>query len=192
MSGPAIRLVVLSGSLREGSFNTSLARFVAKNMVAAGGVEVDEISLRELDLPLFSEDIAEVLHPNVTDFKHRLLACDAMLIASPEYNGSFTGALKNAIDWGSTEVEGKGPLACYKGKVGGLLAASTGAIGGLRGIRHVRQVLTQLHMLVVPTEFALGAAHTAFDDAGNLKDEQAAFLANQVGQAVVDTARKMK
>ena len=185
-----IRVAVLSGSLRKDSFNTSLARFVAKSM---DGVAIDEISLAELDLPMFSEDLeAQEFPAAALDLKARMIAADALLIASPEYNGSFSGALKNAIDWASRPREGEASLACFKGKIGGLLAASPGAIGGLRGLRHVRQVLTQLHVIVVPTEFALGTAHAAFDDDGNIKDERSASLARGVGSAVVDLAKKMK
>ncbi|MBL4592075.1 MAG: NAD(P)H-dependent oxidoreductase [Phycisphaerales bacterium] len=193
MSEKPIRIAVISGSLRKGSFNTLLARYVANDMKSTGGAEINIVSLSDLDLPMFDEDLeAEAFPQSALDLKKSLIACDAILIASPEYNGSFSGALKNAIDWASRPREGEESLACFKGKVGGLLAASPGAIGGLRGLRHVRQVLTQLHVVVVPTEFALGTAHGAFDDDGNLKDERTAGLAKGVGQAVLDMASKIR
>jgi len=193
MADQSIRIAVISGSLRKGSFNSMLARYVASSMAANGGVEIDEISLAKLDLPMFSEDLeAEGMPTSVLELKDRLIAADAVLIASPEYNGSFSGALKNMIDWASRPREGEKPLACFKGKVCGLLAASPGAIGGLRGIRHVRQVLTQLHMVVVPSEFALGVAHDAFDADGNLKDERAATMAKGVGLAVFEMTNALK
>jgi chromate reductase len=190
MSDSPLKVAIISGSLRKGSFNTSLARYVGRSLE---GVEVDEISLAELDLPMFSEDLEAAGFPEkATELKQRMIAADVILIASPEYNGSFSGALKNAIDWASRPREGEPVLACYKGKVVGLLAASPGAIGGLRGLRHVRQVLTQLQMVVVPQEFALGTAHEAFDDNGELKDERAAGAARAVGASAVAMAQALK
>ncbi|MFG0245266.1 MAG: NADPH-dependent FMN reductase [Phycisphaerales bacterium JB052] len=190
MSDATLKVALISGSLRKGSFNTSLVRYVGRSLE---GIEIDEISLNELDLPMFSEDLeAEGFPEKALELKQRMIAADVILIASPEYNGSFSGALKNAIDWASRPRENEAMLACFKGKVGGLLAASPGAIGGLRGMRHVRQVLTQLQMVVVPQEFALGVAHEAFDEHGDLKDERAAGLAKGVGEASLAMARALK
>lgn len=190
MSDSSLNVALISGSLRKGSYNTSLVQFVGRSL---DGVQIDEISLSELDLPMFSEDLeAEGFPAKADELKKRMISADVILIASPEYNGSFSGALKNAIDWASRPREGEESLACFKGKVGGLLAASPGAIGGLRGLRHVRQVLTQLQMVVVPQEYALGVAHEAFDGEGNLKDERASVMAKSVGLAATDMARKLK
>jgi len=193
MPDQPIRVATLSGSLRKGSFNTQLVRYVGSKMSSGGEATIDEISLADLALPMFSEDLeAEGLPASVLELKDRLIAADAVLIASPEYNGSLSGALKNAIDWASRPREGEKPLACFKDKVGGLLAASPGAIGGLRGLLHVRQILTQLHMIVVPAEFALGVAHGAFDEDGQLKDERSATMAKGVGLAVLKMAQMHK
>jgi chromate reductase, NAD(P)H dehydrogenase (quinone) len=191
MSQP-IRIAVISGSLRAGSFNTTLARFVARG-ISAPDVEIDEISLVELDLPMFNEDLeAKGLPDGVKALKRRLIAADALLIASPEYNGSVTGALKNAIDWATRPNEGESPLQCFRGKTGALLAASPGGLGGIRGLRHLRVVLSSIGLLVVPNEYALSGAHEAFDGSGSLKDAKKAEAALGVGQALVRTARAMK
>lgn len=193
MADSKINIAIISGSLRKGSFNTSLIRFVANDLASNGDVHIDEISLAELDLPMFSEDLeAEGTPANVLELKDRMIAADAILIGSPEYNGSISGALKNAIDWASRPREGEAPLACFKGKVGGLFAASPGAIGGLRGLRHVRQILTQLHMVVVPAEFALGVAHDAFDEDGQMKSDRSATMAKGVGLAVTQMTSALK
>lgn len=186
----SIRIGVISGSLRAGSFNTKLAKFVASQISGSSDAVIDVISLTDLDLPMFSEDLeAKEFPASALELKSRMIACDGFLIASPEYNGSFSGALKNAIDWASRPREGEAPLACFKGKSAGLLAASPGAIGGLRGLRHVRQVLTQLHVVAVPAEFALGKAHEAFDADGNMTDENASKFASNVGSEVVRFCR---
>ncbi len=186
----SIRVGVIWGSLRKDSYNKKLALFATSGL---DGVEVDHIDLAQLDLPMFSEDLeAQGIPANVNDLKDRMIKCDVVIVASPEYNGSFSGALKNAIDWASRPREGDAPLACFGGKVAGLLAASPGAIGGLRGMRHVRQVLTQLQMIVVPKEFALGKAHEAFDESGTIKDENAAGMARGVVEQAINVARALK
>jgi chromate reductase, NAD(P)H dehydrogenase (quinone) len=193
MSDSPIRVAMISGSLRAESYNTKLVRYVGSQLQLTHGVEIDEISLTSLDLPMFNEDTeAEHFPESALDLKNRLIAADAILIASPEYNGSLSGALKNAIDWASRPRPDEAQLACYKGKVCGLLAASPGAIGGLRGLRHVRQILTQLQMIVVPSEYALGVSHEAFDNDGQLKDERAATMAKGVGLAVIEMVQALK
>ncbi|MCA9276575.1 MAG: NAD(P)H-dependent oxidoreductase [Phycisphaerales bacterium] len=193
MSQTPIKIAMISGSLRKGSFNTKLLKCVDETVSGMDQVELDHISLSELDLPMFNEDLEAASFPeSALELKRRLIAADGVLISSPEYNGSFSGALKNAIDWASRPRPDEESLACFKGKVCALLAASPGAIGGLRGIRHVRQVLTQLQMHVIPQEFALGKAHEAFDDNGQLKEEFARNMANNVGQSLVKIARMHK
>lgn len=188
-----IKIALLSGSLRGDSFNTKLVLAVAGEIEKQGGVEIDLISLNKLDLPLYDQDIEDKAFPaGALELKKRLIAADAFLVGSPEYNGSISGALKNAIDWASRPRPDEESLECFKGKACGLLAASPGAIGGLRGLRHVRQILTQIQMVVVPQEFALGKAHEAFDDHGQIKDENARKMANNVGQSLVTMTRLLK
>lgn len=188
-----VRIALLSGSLRRGSYNTMLARFVGSK-IAGDGVEIDEISLAALDLPMMNEDLEkEQGHPaGVLELKRRLIAADGVVYASPEYNGSVTGALKNAIDWASRPREGEKQLACFKGKVAGLLGASPGKLGGLRGIRDLRMILSGIGTIVVPGDFALSAAHEAFDADGRLKDENAAKTVVGLGETVVRVARALK
>lgn len=192
MASP-VRIALLSGSLRKESYNTRLVRFVGSG-IAGDGVEIDEISLAALDLPMMNEDLEkeEGHSAGVLELKRRLIAADGVIYASPEYNGSVTGALKNAIDWASRPREGEAQLACFRGKVAGLLGASPGKLGGLRGIRDLRMILSGIGSVVVPGDFALSAAHEAFDGDGNIKDENTAKMAVGVGQAVVKTARALK
>ena len=99
-----------------------------------------------------------------------MLANDAFLLSCPEYNSSITALLKNTIDWISRPRPDE-PNA-FKGKIAGLLAASPGNLGGVRGLLTVRQVLTTLGVLVVPTQFAVSHAASAFAEDGSLKDER--------------------
>jgi NAD(P)H-dependent FMN reductase len=97
-------------------------------------------------------------------------AHDALLIASPEYNSSIPPLLKNTIDWVSREWQGESGLVPYQNKVAAILAASPGSLGGMRMLPHLRQILNTLGVLVLPSQFALSNAETAFDqESGALK-----------------------
>src|SRR6185436_1327164 len=126
-------------------------------------------------------------------FKTLLRASDGFLIASPEYNSSITAALKNAIDWASrAESDDEPPLVAFRGKTAALIAASPGALGGLRGLVTVRSILGNIGVLVLPDQIAILKAHEAFDDAGKLKDERKAKQVADLAASLVETLRKLK
>lgn len=186
-----IHVGILWGSLRKESMNAKLAKFVGRSLAKEADVSVDEIDLSALELPIYSGDIKEL--PNgVHELMDQMIASDVLIVASPEYNGSLSGALKNAIDWASVGRDGDPPRACFEGKVAGLLASSPGALGGIRGMRHVRQILSQLQMVVVPQEYALGGGHEAFDASGDMIDQERAQLAVGVGQQALQVSRALK
>ena len=169
MARPAI--LVFAGSTREGSYNKRLAH-LSSAAARAAGAEVTEVDLRELPMPLYDQDLEtrEGLPPQARAFKELLLTHQGLLIASPEYNSSVSGVLKNAIDWASRPVPGEAPLACFLGKVAALMSASPGALGGLRGLVHLRALLGNIHVLVLPEQVAIPKAHEAFNPDGTLKD----------------------
>jgi chromate reductase, NAD(P)H dehydrogenase (quinone) len=187
----AIRVGVMWGSLRKESMNGKLAKFVGKQISAGGDVEIDVIDLASMDLPMYNDDLSP-MPAGANELKDRMIACDALIVACPEYNGSITGALKNAIDWASIPRDGDASRACFEGKVAGLLSSSPGPLGGIRGMRHVRLILSQLQMLVVPAEYALGGGHEAFDNDGNMIDETKSAMSVNVGQQVVRVCKALK
>ena len=192
MSTP--KIAAFAGSLRAGSFNRKLLSLAA-DAARAAGAEVTIIDLRELALPLFDEDLeaASGLPEGAKKLKALLRASDGFLIASPEYNSSVTGALKNAIDWASrSEADGEPPLAAYRGKAAALFSASPGALGGLRGLVTLRSILGNIGVLVAPDQVCIGAAHEAFDDAGQLKDARKAKQVASLAQGLVEILRKLK
>ena len=144
-----IKLLAISGSSRQGSVNKRLLD-AAVNTARALGAEVSCLDLRTLALPLYDGDLeaANGLPEGCTALKKALVEHDALLIASPEYNGFFSPLLKNAIDWAS-RPQGSQPSP-FTGKLAGLLAASPGALGGIRGLPTVRQLLSNLGVLVAP------------------------------------------
>lgn len=165
------RLLAFAGSTRTGSFNKMLIRVAAEGAREAGA-EVKLIDLRDLPMPLYDGDLeeSEGLPEHAVALKKLFLSHDGLLLSCPEYNASMTGVFKNAIDWVSRPAPGEKTLECFKGKTCALLAASPGALGGLRGLVHVRALMSHLGMIVLPEQVAVMKAHEAFDADGKLKD----------------------
>jgi chromate reductase, NAD(P)H dehydrogenase (quinone) len=168
-NGP--RLLAFAGATREGSWNKKLIT-VALGVAAEIGAQTTRIDLRDFPMPLYDGDLEdrEGIPANGQKFKELLIAHQGILLASPEYNSSISGVLKNAIDWASRRLPEEQPLAAFRGKVAGLLSASPGALGGMRALVAVRSLLGNIGMIVVPTQFSLIKADQAFDEAGALKD----------------------
>lgn len=187
MSAP--RVVVISGSARQGSLNQQLAAVAARALTQAGAL-VTPVDLRALALPIYDADIEARGMPEGARTLRRLFAeHDALLLASPEYNGFPTPLLINALDWASRPVAEDGlpsGPAAMSGTVAGLLSASPGAFGGLRSLLHTRQFLQMnLGMLVVPEQFGLGQADKAFDATGALIDAKVQAAVERVVQSVL-------
>ncbi len=183
------KILVFSGSLRADSFNQKLAVAASKGAEAAGA-HVTVIRLKDFALPVFDEDeeAANGLPENCLKLKALFKAHHGMIIGCPEYNSTITAALKNAVDWVSRPAEGEGPLECFDRKVIGLVAASPGGLGGIRGLPVHRMLFGHIKSIVLPDQYSLAVAHEAFDDAGNLKDENQRGMAEGVGRAVAEVA----
>ena len=192
-----IRLLIISGSERAGSYNRSLAR-VAAATARRDGCEVTEFDLRALALPLYDGDIES--GPGVPaaalQLRDALHAHDALLLVTPEYNAFPTPLVLNAFDWMSripATAAGGGGLAATANKPAALLSASPGPLGGLRSMNLLRQYLQgAFAMIVVPQQFALGRASEAFDEAGALKDAKSQHIVEGVLNAVGDLATALK
>ncbi len=169
MSQPP-RILAFGGSLRKDSYNQTLAA-VAAAAAREAGADVTLISLRDFPLPIFDADEEEAsgLPENAKKLKQLFLDHDALIISSPEYNSSVTAALKNTLDWVSrSETDDEPALAAYRNKVALLFAASPGALGGLRGLVHLRAILGNIGVTVLPEQLAVGKAYEAFNDGGSL------------------------
>lgn len=186
------KILAFAGSLRAGSFNKRLVRVAAEGARAAGA-DVTIVDLRDFPLPLFDEDLEarDGLPPSARKLKDLFLAHQGLLISSPEYNSSISAALKNAIDWVSRPVSGEAPLACFAGKVAVLMSASPGALGGLRGLVHVRAILGNIKVTVLPDQVAVGKANEAFNPDGTLKDPRQQDAVAQLGATLANTLRKL-
>jgi len=186
------KILAFAGSTRAGSFNKKLARVAAARAEAAGAA-VTQIDLRDLPMPLFDGDLEERegIPENAKKLKALMKSHDGFLLACPEYNGSITGVLKNAIDWASRQVEGEKYLECFTHKAAALLSASPGALGGLRGLVAVRMCLGSIGVLVLPDQFSLPKASEAFAPDGTLIDARKAASLERVVVALVETLRKL-
>lgn len=190
----AVKLVAFSGSARKDSLNRKLLSRAVKAAESAGA-EVSVVDLGMLDLPIYDQDReAEAGFPQaVLDLKKTMRESDGFLIASPEHNSGYSALLKNTIDWTSRSSGADDPgLACYAGKYAALLAASPGALGGLRGLFALRELLQNIGVTVLPGMQAVGSAHQAFDDDGNLKDEKTAGNVNNLVAALVSALQKIR
>lgn len=160
-----IKMLGVSGSLRKRSLNTALLLAGARQLPP----EVDFTLADIHDLPLYDEDIRErgVSPQSVNRFREQVRDADAVWIATPEYNFSYPGVLKNAIDWAS-----RPPDQPFLGKPVAIMGASSGMLGTARAQYHLRQVFVFLnaHVLNTPEVF-VGAAPTKFDEDLNLIDE---------------------
>ena len=167
------KILAFAGSTRKESFNKRLAK-IALLAADKAGAETTFIDLHDYDMPLYSEDLlAEHGMPDgVIAFKEMLKNHNGFLITSPEYNGSLTGTLKNAIDWGTIKADGEERMACWNGKIAGLLSASPGGLGGIRGLHHLRTILAGIGTFVLPNHLAVGNSTTNLQNDEQITDEK--------------------
>ena len=173
-----LHILGISGSLRRRSYNTALLETAAQLLPPGSTLEIFDLS----SLPIYNQDDEKPFPPAVEDFRHRLALADALLIASPEYNASITGALKNAIDWAS-----RPPSQPLNGKPAAIMGASTGNFGTLRAQLHLRQILTHVGALTLPKpEVLIARAGQVFAPDGELVDETARGFLRDLLVALAD------
>lgn len=186
-------LLVIAASQRQGSFNRRLAAVAAAHARHAGA-QTTEFDLRALDLPVYDGDLEarDGVPASAARLRDALLACDAVLVVTPEYNGFPTPLLINSFDWLSRLPAAGGlpsGLAATAGKPVALMSASPGPLGGLRAMNFVRQYLQMAFaMLVLPQQHALGRAGEAFGADGTLQDARSATAVQGVVDALLALA----
>lgn len=161
------RILALCGSLRTGAFNMKLLELAAAE-ARAQGAEVDVVEPKSLgQLPFYDGDVeAQGVPAPVKELRNRLAAANGLLIASPEYNSSIPGGLKNAIDWLS-----RPPERLFQEKWAAMMGATPGIFGTARMQPHLRQVLASVGVQVLPAQVHVPRSMEAFTPEGKFKDE---------------------
>lgn len=171
MSEP-IRILAFGGSLRQDSYNHRLVSIASRGARGAGA-KVTLIRLRDYPLPIFDEDLesAQGMPEDARRLKKLFADHDALLIASPEYNGGLSAALKNVIDWVSRATEqDEPPLSVLQGKRAAILAGSPGGYGGSRGLEMLRKQLENIRIEVLKNRVTVPKVHEKMDEDGELND----------------------
>lgn len=167
----SFKIVLFAGSSRAGSKNVKLARAIEMALLEREGMETELLDLGAYDLPIFNGDLD--VPEGVKELAAKFSDADALIIVSPEYNASPTPLLKNALDWVSVTDKGSdGSFGPYKGKPCFLAACSPGALGGIRGLYHLRAILMNVGAEILTSQLAVGGAATAFNDDGTLSQER--------------------
>ena len=179
------KILAFAGSLRKSSYNKALVRAAVE--LAPENVLMEVFDLEGIQP--FNEDYVNNPPVRVVEFKDRIRNADALLIASPEYNYSIPGVLKNAIDWASRPFQGN-PL---EGKPVAIMSASTGKLGGARAQYHLRQTFVFLNMHPINRpEVMLSQAASNFDANGMLTNEQTRALIKQLIEALVTWTSRLR
>ncbi len=176
----------IAGSLRKGSYNISLLKAAKK--LAPKGIEI-KIFDKLGDITSFDQDNEKNPPPAVTKLKEMIRGADAVLLATPEYNYSVPGVLKNAIDWASRPYGDN----AWEGKPVAIMSASTGIFGAARAQYHLRQSFVFLNMFPLSRpEVMVPEANKKFDDQCNLTDEYTKKKVSDLLEALVDWTKRLK
>lgn len=186
------KILAIAGSTRSESLNRALLA-VAAEAVRAAGAEVTMLDLREYPMPIYDGDLEarEGIPANARKLKAIFREHQGLLLVSPEYNASIPPLLKNTLDWVSRPDGGQAGNVPYRHKVAALFAASAGALGGLRGLVHLRAVLQNLGVLVLSEQYALSRANEAFTPEGRLIDPRAQASVDGIAQRLVEIVGKL-
>ena len=162
-----MKIACFAGSIRKNSFNAVTVKSFAF-LAEEAGHECDIIDLNDYSLPLFNQDEEEEgIIAIVQKLADRLKDSDAVFIASPEYNGSISPLLKNTLDWLS-----RVPNKPYQDKIFAIGAASPGALGGIRGLAHLRDILTSVGAIVIPKMLTVGGIQNLMNEDGLVVEER--------------------
>lgn len=183
MTDNPLRVLGISGSLRRASYNTALLRAAAE--LLPWGMTLETFDLAPL--PMFNQDHETPFPEAVAHFRARVAQADALLIATPEYNSSISGALKNALDWAS-----RSPQQPLNGKPVAIMGASTGNFGTVRSQLHLRQVLTHVGALPLgKPEVLVARAEQTFNTEGRLVDAAARGFLRDLLVALAEWTRRV-
>src|SRR5580700_4829452 len=190
---PALKILVIPGSLRSGSLNARLAA-VAAYELAQLGAEVSRISLADFPLPIYDGDLQTKsgIPKNAINLKRMIGAHHGVLIVTPEYNSSVPPLVKNTIDWVSRVQdahETRGQV--FRQRAFAIAAASESRLGGTRCLAALRLILSACHATVIPNQLALSFASSAYDDMERLKHPPDIEAMGAMARQLIDFSQRM-
>ena len=177
-----MKIVGIAGSLRPGSYSQKALEIVSQRLKALGA-EIEILDLKTLQLPFCNGEDNYPDYPDVEKLRETVKAADALILATPEYHGSISGVLKNALDLMSFEH-------LSEKVVGGI--SVLGGQSNSNALNDLRVIMRWVHAWVIPEQIAVGQAWKAFDEAGNLVDEQLSKRFDQFAQSLITTTQKLK
>jgi FMN reductase len=177
-----VKIVGIAGSLRPGSYSQQALKIAAER-VEALGAEVEILDLRSLNLPFCDGGDEYPDYPDVEKLRQAVLEADGIILATPEYHGSVSGVLKNALDLMGFEQ--------FSGKVTGLISV-LGGQSNSNALNDMRTILRWIHAWTIPEQVAIGQAWKAFDENGNLVDENLSKRFDAFAQSLVENTQKLR
>jgi chromate reductase len=179
-----MKILGIVGSLRKGSFNQALMD--AAIAMVPEGVTIETFDIGKLSL--FNQDLEANMPDEAKEFKQKIREADAILFATPEYNYSMPGVLKNAIDWGSRPYGD----SAWEGKPVGIMSAAGSAFGGVRAQMHLRQTFVFLNMYSLnKPEVLVPNAYEKIDPEGNITDEHTKEKIQEMVDALIAWTQKL-
>lgn len=185
-----LKVVAFAGSTRKDSVNQKLV-IEAAELAQGMNANTTVINFKDYPIPLYEGDFeAEQGMPeNAKKLRQLMIQSEIILIASPEYNGSLSGLLKNAIDWASRSETGGSSREAFKGKKFVIMSASPGSSGGARGLVHLRTILENIGGVVMPQQLVVADASHAFDEQGHLKSLKLKSELQQLIEVAIDSCK---
>jgi chromate reductase, NAD(P)H dehydrogenase (quinone) len=185
------RILLFAGSIRTGAFSGKVADAAHKEL-ASQGADVTRISLSDYPLPIMDQDLEREkgLPESAMKLARLFAAHDAVLICTPEHNGSMPALLKNTIDWVSRVHRDNGrPLDPYHGKVAGICSSSEGQFAGIRSANHLRAVLSHIGMELISPQVSVPHGGDAFDEDGDFREERFRKGMTRLCRTLIEHAR---
>ena len=177
-----VKIVGIGGSLRDEAYSMQALQLAAEQTKALGA-EVEILDLREMKLPFCDGGSDYPDYPDVEVMRKAVTAADGLIIATPEYHGSVSGVIKNALDLMSFDH--------LEGKVTGMISVLGGQPNS-NALNDLRVIMRWVHAWVIPEQIALGQAWNAFDEDGKLKDEKLTQRLAELAKSLVENTQKLK
>jgi len=175
-----MHITLIAGSNRKNAVSTNILRYM-ETLLTNKGISVSFVDLQIVQLPLFSPD-SETLHPNVETFLQTVKSADGLILATPEYHGSLSGTLKNALDYLDASLVSGKPV---------LTVSSAGGPLGTGSLTHLQSIVRNLHGIHCPEWLSIGAGFRGFDQNGDPTDEELKLRIKSAVRLYIDLARKL-